>query len=331
MSHQSNLVASLNLQFDPRTVLPSKVTAVADGFSLAMLGKFELSIGGYEERSATGGIEYRDCVVLEGTYDGTRNPIEKVEDHSIYVPIEFGTIKALVKYEYEKYGSSVSISVIFHKNEALVRNLTLDLGFNLDTPNWVIKAPGNGVRSNLPASDLIDSVGISPLGGLRGSSAVAHLYDGKNSLAIWSDNLIEIPEILLGPVVDGVLKYFIKSNFASDLSKVDDVEVSLLTIDCGTKDWKQFSKIFQEWMIEIGLRSPAHPPAWIKNCMIYEVQIGFSVFGEINKYSPYPTVRDVIEDLSRIESLGFGCLQIMPKQPYPSYNVHDYYDISTSY
>jgi glycosidase len=331
MSHKSNLIPGLHLEFDHHSGLPTKVTAIADGFSIELLGKFELSIGGYEERSATGGIQYRDCVVLEGTHDGTRSPIEKIEENSIYIPIEFGAIKALIKYEFDSYGSTVSISTIFHKHEALVRNLTLDLGFNLGNAHWLINAPGNGLRSHVPASELLDSVGISPLGGLRGSSAVAHLYNGSNSLAIWSDNLIEIPEILFGPVVDGILKYFIKSNFASDLSKVDDVEVDLLTIDCGRKDWEQFSRNFQEWLIGIGLRSPANPPAWIKNCMIYEVQVGFSVFGEVNKYSPYPTVRDVIEDLPRIESLGFGCLQIMPKQPFPSYNVHDYYDISTSY
>ncbi|MQA05912.1 MAG: DUF3459 domain-containing protein [Streptosporangiales bacterium] len=36
-------------------------------------------------------------------------------------------------------------------------------------------------------------------------------------------------------------------------------------------------------------------------------------------------------DLDRIADLGYDVLQIMPRQPYPSYNVHDYTDVSTTY
>jgi len=65
--------------------------------------------------------------------------------------------------------------------------------------------------------------------------------------------------------------------------------------------------------------------------MIFEAQIGFSVFSEVNQYSPYPQVRNLIDDLNRISQMGFSCIQLMPKQPYPSYNVHDYADIGISY
>jgi glycosidase len=65
--------------------------------------------------------------------------------------------------------------------------------------------------------------------------------------------------------------------------------------------------------------------------MIFEAQIGFSVFSEVNQYSPYPQVRNLIDDLDRISQMGFSCIQLMPKQPYPSYNVHDYADIGISY
>ncbi len=65
--------------------------------------------------------------------------------------------------------------------------------------------------------------------------------------------------------------------------------------------------------------------------MIYEAQIGFSVFNEKYKYSPYPEVSDLIADLDRVKAMGFSCIQLMPRQPYPSYNIHDYWDIDTSY
>ena len=65
--------------------------------------------------------------------------------------------------------------------------------------------------------------------------------------------------------------------------------------------------------------------------MIYEAQVGFSVFNEKYKYSPYPEVSDLIADLDRVKAMGFTCIQLMPRQPYPSYNIHDYWDIDTSY
>lgn len=332
MNELVDTLGNLKVKFNLETGMPESIFDLQEGCFFPTIGKLSLTVGGHEERSPTGGIEYRDCLTLSGTYDPIRNEVRQDQsDNSTYVPIKFGDIKAWLKYELDKFGSTISISVRIQKHEALVRNLILDLKLEIGVGNWVLNAPGNGVRSGLPLIELTDSVGISPLGGLRGSSALAHLSNGVNSVVLWCDNLIEIPEILLGPFHLGALQYQVKSNFAADLAKVDEVEVALVTIDVGKKDWKQFSQIFQEWLISIGLRSPANPPSWINNCLIYEVQIGFSVFGKVNTYSPYPTVREVITDLPRISNLGFKCLQIMPQQPYPSYNVHDYYDIDTSY
>ena len=332
MNEAVDSVGNLKVQFNLETGALESIFDSEANFLLPIIGNLVLTIGGHEVRSPTGGIEYRECLTLNGIYDPIRNQVRQSQaDNSIYVPIKFGKIEAWLRYELIRFGSTISLSVQIQKHEALVRNLTLDLELEIGSDAWELNAPGNGVRSGLPLIELTDSVGISPLGGLRGSSALVHLFNGVNSIALWCDNLIEIPEILLGPCHQGTLKYQVKSNFAADLAMVEEVEVDLITIDVGKKNWMQFSAIFQEWLICIGLRSPANPPAWINNCLIYEVQIGFSVFGEVNTYSPYPTVRELITDLHRISELGFKCLQIMPKQPYPSYNVHDYYDIDTSY
>ena len=48
-------------------------------------------------------------------------------------------------------------------------------------------------------------------------------------------------------------------------------------------------------------------------------------------YGPYPQLEDVTADLERIATLGFDTVQLMPRQPYPSYNVDDYGDIDTTY
>lgn len=323
---------NLQLRFNSETGTIESIFDIEQNFTLPISAKFTLSVGGYEVRSPTGGIEYRDCLVFDGVYD--RNCEEEsfaTSGNSISLPMTFGQIGALIRFELGKYGSTVSVSVSFREQNELVRNLTLDMAINLGTSNWVLHAPGNSVRSGLAVSELTDSTGISALGGLRGSSALAHLYNGQNSVALWCDNLIEVPEILLGPVENGVLQYQVRSNFASDLAKVEEEEVPLVTIQLGDRNWESFSGLFQEWLIRMNLRSPASPPTWAIDCMIFEVQIGFSVFGTTNTYSPYATVKEVIADISRIEGMGFKCLQLMPKQPYPSYNVHDYFDIETSY
>ena len=72
-------------------------------------------------------------------------------------------------------------------------------------------------------------------------------------------------------------------------------------------------------------------PDWARSAAIYEVQVGRSVFLDGWSYEPYPRLEDVTADLERIVALGFDTVQLMPCQPYPSYNVHDYNDIDTTY
>jgi len=92
-----------------------------------------------------------------------------------------------------------------------------------------------------------------------------------------------------------------------------------------------FPSLFQSWLDEYGVTSPSNPPDWVKPTMIFEAQLGYSIFGRVNTYGPYPSATDLIADLDRVKQLGFSCIQLMPRQPYPSYNVHDYWDIDTSY
>ena len=80
-----------------------------------------------------------------------------------------------------------------------------------------------------------------------------------------------------------------------------------------------------------GHTTPANPPAWIGGASIFEAQIGYSVFYPNHRYEPYPTVSDLTNDLERVAKLGFKVIQLMPRQPYPSYNIHDYADIATSF
>ncbi len=74
----------------------------------------------------------------------------------------------------------------------------------------------------------------------------------------------------------------------------------------------------RDWFTTLGISRPTDTSDWIPGATIFEAQIGTSVFWKGFEYSPYPTMRDLYRDLGRIAGLGFDCIQIMPRQPFPA-------------
>ena len=121
------------------------------------------------------------------------------------------------------------------------------------------------------------------------------------------------------------------TNFSGDLSRMGRTSLDLFDLDLRVRGFTAFAETFQGWLRLSGHTTPGNPPAWIRAGSIWEAQIGFSVFYPAHRYQPYPEVADLTADLPRIAVLGFNVIQLMPRQPYPSYNVHDYWDIATSF
>ena len=300
------------------------------GFSTTL----NIQTGGGERRAATGGLEYFDCknqskVVAKGApiYGQGFNGI------SWHQPISIEDIKAELIYRLDRQSAAAAIAIWFPGGqEVLIRDINLVFQINLPKDNWVVNMPGNGLRKDVPITVLSTEVGISPVGGLRGSSSVVHLGSKHSGqIAIWPNNRVEIPQLTLQCNGDNQVQLKIDTNFGSDLSVVSGVELEICKLDLSVPAYDQFAPIFQDWLRRDGYVSPSNPPKWIDGAMIYEVQIGFSVFNQVNHYSPYPQVKDLINDLEQIAEFGFTCIQLMPKQPYPSYNIHDFWDIDTSY
>jgi hypothetical protein len=250
------------------------------------------------------------------------------------VPVKIGPASAELTYKFNRNGPAISFGVNFLGNQKLVvRNLVAELNLDFNTGKWRANIPGNGLRSNIDLDELKDSTGISPMGGLRGSSGLIHLgeEDLDRNVVLWVDGDVEIPEVEIEGLSPETVRLKIKSEFCSDLSTAHDLPVAIASIDLGAPNWIKFPPVFQCWMDQRGVTSPGEAPDWVKPTMIFEAQLGYSIFGRVNKYGPYPTATDLINDLSRVKEMGFSCIQLMPRQPYPSYNVHDYWDIDTSY
>ena len=147
---------------------------------------------------------------------------------------------------------------------------------------------------------------------------------------VWPNQPTEIPDVFMS-VQDSRLKVKAQLNFAAEVSADSAAELLLMTFNLERGDFELVREHWPAWASRCGLTSPNDPPAWMHGAGIYEVQIGTSYFWKNNPYCKYPEIRDLIADLDRVQKMGFSVIQLMPRQPYPSYNVHDYGDVTTSY
>ena len=332
----NHLESSHQIEIDDATGLLTALTYQAGKISrrVEISTEILLEIDGKERRAATGGLEYFDFQTVN-TVKALGKPkfAQGVNGVLWQIPVSIGNVSAELIYRLDRQSAAFSYAIRFTGDQqVLVRDLETNFEINLGKDTWLINMPGNGLRKDVPLSILKKEIGISPVGGLRGSSGVIHLDSkGSGAVALWPSNRIEIPEVSIKALADNQIQLKIGANFGSDLSKVSQVEVEICKIDLSVPGYDLFADIFQDWLRRDGYVSPNNPPTWIDVTMIYEAQIGFSVFNEVHKYSPYPEVSDLIADLDQIAQFGFTCIQLMPKQPYPSYNIHDYWDIDTSY
>jgi Alpha amylase, catalytic domain len=298
-----------------------------------------VEVGGREERSPTGGLDY----INTSTYEkfavvGSARTIESAAGLAFHVPIVVDTdgesLRGSLVYRLNRFGPAFSFGMhLLGDQPVIVRNVRLTLALALGDGDWRVTAPGNCLASDTPIELVSSPIGVSGIGGLRGASGLIHLAteSGMSAVALWVDDDTEVPDIEMSGTSKNTMLVATATNFAADLSGSQSNEVQLFSLDLSVPNWSAFPETFEGWLRSRGLTSPSNPPEWSLGAMIYEAQIGFSVFSEVHRYSPYPEVDDLIADLDRIQSLGFSVIQLMPRQPYPSYNVHDYWDIDTSY
>lgn len=298
--------------------------------TVGLAWEFEVEVGGTETRGATGGVAY----VGTETRRGFRPDSAVVDSQGrTVIEGELGGIRAALVYEHSVEGPTHQFSIEFRQPQpVVVRNLYASLTLTLPDADWRATIPGNGIDRAVPLSQFRSAVGVSPLGGLRGSAALVHLAaaNAASAAAIWCWNDVDIPEISVVSANSSVTLR-LTTNLASDLNVIDELRLELLALDLSVPMWGEFPEVFQRWLRHREIESPANPPSWSKEALIWEAQIGFSVFASVHQYGPYPEVQDLINDLDRIQKLGFSVIQLMPRQPYPSYNIHDFWDISTSY
>lgn len=325
------------LELDDHSGLPKAVLLTGKTpFRLELTAiELSLSVGGQEVRSATGGIDYLGAETLADTVlQGGLSWASSHEGDVCSLVVKIGPVDANLEYLFRRHGPGITLRVVLlgaPQAALLVRNLSFSTECALPEGDWQLNAPGNGLARDVALGQVGAWTGISAIGGLRGSSAVLHLGSPQHNAALWLRQELEVSDIRIKSAEAHRVSLELSTNFAADLSRMGRASVDLFDLDLRVPDFPAFAEIFQTWLRLGGHTTPLNPPAWIGSASIYEAQIGFSVFYPDHRYQPYPEVSDLTADLGRIAALGFSVIQLMPRQPYPSYNVHDYWDIATSF
>lgn len=323
-----------SLTIDARTGMPVELSVEDSHGVLSRPVQMSVAaeIGGNELRHPTGGLMYENTEMVSGTAltSGLRRVHRGVCDE-YQADGTLGPLKLTLHYRLFPVSPFVEVAATLHADDAiLVRNVTVDVASD-NRGNSLLNIPGNMVRRNLPLSDFGDkTLGVSPIGGLRGSTGIIALTDGEATLSIWPNQPTEIPDIAVS-VEGNTVHANVGVNFAAEISQENSAELLLMTLNVERGDFEVVRQKWPSWASRYGLTSPANPPEWMHGAGMYEVQIGTSYFWKDNAYCRYEEIRDLIADLDRVHELGFRVIQLMPRQPYPSYNVHDYADVTTSY
>jgi glycosidase len=324
------------LELDRRTGLLAGLSwpGTAGPRALPVTASIELLVGGSEARPVTGGLEYPGATWLRGS-ELTEDDVATTAG-ARRVPTSVAGWPVTWNYELRAESPRLRTRLTIMRprtDPRPLRNVALEFFLGIDDPaQWALHVPGNRLRPGAPLSDLRRPIAVSPAAGSLGSPGLIVLSHRRDPacLVVWPLCRTEIGQILLQPSEQG-LGIRITTDLAGDPPFGTELEYAGVNFDVLGQPWSQVRAEVPAWIESVGIRSAGAKPGWTRSAGLYEVQVGRSVFAGGYGYEPYPQLRDVVADLPRIADLGFDTIQLMPRQPYPSYNVHDYADVDTTY
>jgi glycosidase len=320
----------VGLRLDGRTGLPVALVRRDATASLPVSVELTMVTDGDEHIGPKGGLRYANTTRTR--LDGLAVSATRREDEGATTRYVVGVADGEWELDLEYRFAAASPHVAFgfsvrRAPDEPLRDFEVAFAFP-DAADRMLNAPGNMVRSDLPARALQTPLPMLTSGDVVGSPGIVALGDDASTFVLWPVSETEIGA-LEAVLVDGAVRVTLSTGLAG---RVD----STLTwraahLDWLAAPWPEVSAQLSRWHERLGIEAPGDVPDWIRRAHIYEAHIGFSVFHQGHRYQRYATVADLRADLPRIQDLGFDVVQLMPRHPYPSYNVHDYADVTTSY
>ena len=327
----------LSLRLDPGSGLPIALV-LANGESIALSVSATLSTEGREVFRPLFGLAYEDTIDHSDFKLAEQEPRRRLDGTADVYRVVTSAGGWTVTWEYTfgqsspRLAVSVELAPPDQQADSTLRDLRLELTLHLPEPQaWLVEAPGNELRPGIALDRLTEAMPISPATGVMGSAGLAAVHHPglPRTLVFWPLCRTEIGRLAMSG--GDSLGLELDTGLAGRLTALDTLRYDAIHVDVLDATWEQTRDRIPSWYAGLGLTTPRDRPAWVETASIYEVQLGFSPFSGGVRYEPYPDVRALRADLDRIHSLGYDTLQIMPRQPYPSYNVLDYADITTTY
>lgn len=332
----SSEFSALRLQLDPETGLPAGLGTTSAGL-VGLHTEFRLVHGGTEARGAVGDLTYPGA---ESVHD--LQVLGAITEHVLrdgrryVVPVAIAGWTGELHYTFRASSPSLTWTWLLRPGGGarVLRNLAVTIRVDLDPAEWEVEAPGNRLRPHLPVADLsATGTVVSSIGGALGSAGIVALSrtDSPRTLVLWPRSRDETGVSVLTRVANGVhLEHTL--NVAAAAEPGTELLVDGIGLDLTDEAWPEVRDHVPDWYNALGVVTPRERPEWTRTATIFEAQIGTSLFaGGTWNYSPYPELADLLADLPRIRDLGFDTIQLMPRQPFPSYNVIDYDDVERTW
>ncbi|WP_245558941.1 alpha-amylase family glycosyl hydrolase [Aestuariimicrobium kwangyangense] len=328
-----NRARDVALTLDDTTGCPTSLRSGDVELDLAVT--LDLVVGGVEERGVQGGLHYRDTTTLTGTTATApaRRRSTGLDDQVVVTTDLQGWTVEWTWTLHPSEGPALGLGLTLTPpttGERVLRDLIVRVTPQLPY-DAVVHVPGAQLRPSLEVRDLPAVVQVASAGGVPGSSALFGFETEGATMVAWPFCRTELGSITLSPVTGGCEVTYATSlagEVAADESLV--IEPLLLHLAPHT-GWDHLLALLPQWYAGLALTTPQSPPPWLRAASIFEVQLGTSLFWGGHSYTAYPDVAALRADLDRVQQLGFDVIQLMPRQPYPSYNLHEVGDVDTSY
>jgi glycosidase len=327
----------LELRLDPVTGLPAAIATRAGDLAVPLSFGIELETGGREVPGTSGGIAYVDTDRHFGTTlapdsleHTTRGPEE-----TLSVRTQAGTwqIRTCVTFrdEHPRVELRIAVSPVQGADETVLRDLHLRLTLG-DARSWRVETPGNMLRPGVSAMEIQERIDILTAGNLTGAPGIVVVHDDERpaSLVFWPLSRAESGNITLESGVEGLdIRY--QTQLGGVVPPGEWIEHGPVYLDLVERPWSELRRELRGWYPSVGVGTPRDQPEWGSHANLFEATVGPTPFYDDHEYNPYPTLADLVADLDRISKLGFDCVQLMPRQPYPSYNIHTPGDVTTTW
>jgi glycosidase len=327
--------SQVGVEIDAESGLP--VSFAFGGVSVPVSIGARLVTEGDEIDGQPFGLAYEGTVDLEGFRLRSSEIVHEFAEYAEIFTVRTQVAEWEVDWEYRIRQRSPRLEVQWvltpsaENPVGTVRNFEFTVSFAPESlDGWVVEAPGAGIRAGIAANDLTERISVTEPAFSGSGIVVAHHAGSRQAVALWPFSRTELLRSQI-QAVDSTLRMHVTTGLAARVGAGERVRYGSFELDAYPLSWDELRPQLVSWFPVVGIASPADTPDWVPNASIFEVQIGTSRFWNGWDYRPYPTMRDLYNDLGRIAGLGFDCIQIMPRQPFPSYNVYDYDDVTISY